>query len=80
MSEVIYCTDLAQERGFPGCCHSCHDDADLGYDDLWERYDKDDRVTHRLCCRVAQWVDGRVNGRVVANTTKDRDATRPSDA
>jgi hypothetical protein len=54
---VIHCTDLAGEPGFPGCCDSCHDDWESGYGEPFEHYDGD-RLTHSVCCKVTQWLDG----------------------
>jgi hypothetical protein len=52
------CADLAKEEGFPGCCNSCHEDHDLGYD-LCERYDDPqdrNQMSHRVCCKVNTWI------------------------
>lgn len=56
-SKVLYCSDLSKMPAFPGCCDSCHDDADAGYGELIERYDDNDQLTHIVCCKVAQWLD-----------------------
>jgi len=52
------CSDLYDLPGFPGCCTSCHEDADKGYVQLCgEHYDKKtDVLTHVLCCRVSTWL------------------------
>jgi hypothetical protein len=57
--DLTCCVDLKDKPGFPGCCHSCHDDAEAGFGYLMERYVGDyqnERLTHRLCCRVNEWL------------------------
>lgn len=51
----LRCDDLRNEPGFPGCCDSCHDDEDAGYDSFCELYDSD-RLTHIVCCKVWEWL------------------------
>lgn len=58
IEKVLYCTDLDKEPGFPGCCDSCHEDANIGYDDLAEFY-VGERMTHKVCCRVSGWLQSR---------------------
>lgn len=45
--------------GWPGCCHSCHDDADEGWDDLSEYRVRGQWV--EVCCRIGNefFVDGK---------------------
>jgi hypothetical protein len=52
-SDLTYCTDLAERSpdAFPGCCDSCHDDADEGYFPL-----EPDECGMVVCCFVASWL------------------------
>ncbi len=57
---VIDCNDFERDRGFPGCCTSCHEDWDNG----WAPPDEGDhmlignRPAH-VCCDVYHWLVGR---------------------
>jgi hypothetical protein len=61
-SMTRYCSDYKDVPGKPQCCGSCHDDAEAGYYaemiELYNDPNDRERLTHRLCCRVAEWVDG----------------------
>jgi hypothetical protein len=54
---AIVCMDFADRPGFPGCCDSCHDDANLGYGDNLDCALPGTTVAARLCCRVLGWLD-----------------------
>jgi hypothetical protein len=60
MSTPLYCDDLRDKPGFPGCCESCHEEIRLGYSELMElQYDPvTQEVTHRVCCKVMDWLGG----------------------
>lgn len=53
------CRDFDKIEGFPGCCNSCHDDADEGYGELCH---SDIPITSgtteaSVCCKVMLWID-----------------------
>lgn len=57
---VLYCSGYREEPGFPGCCGSCHDDEEMGYDGMLELYkdqENPSRLTHLVCCRVHTWLE-----------------------
>lgn len=57
---MITCMDLEDEPWFPGCCDSCHDDANsYGYE-LFEFVDED-KKEYRVCCRVRNAIYERDN-------------------
>lgn len=54
---VEYCAAFERLPGFPGCCDSCHEDWNLGYEQPMERYDdKTDELLSLTCCRVHHWL------------------------
>jgi hypothetical protein len=51
------CIDFKDERDFPGCCLSCHEDADeYGYD-MCGGYGEWEDV--EVCCLVMRWLETR---------------------
>lgn len=55
MPECITCEMLAHLPGFPGCCISCHDDQDEGYDTAYGMCG--DGENFAVCCKVSQWLE-----------------------
>jgi len=42
-----------------GCCYSCHDDDDLGYDAMLEEEVEDGY--YKICCEVSRAIDEKQN-------------------
>jgi hypothetical protein len=56
--DTLVCEDFEDEPGFPGCCDSCHEDANIyGYDMLDGRLD--DGRWYSVCCSISRWLDER---------------------
>lgn len=56
----LRCADFSKVVGFPGCCFSCHDDWDDGYDEPFERTHGETEI--RTCCKVGLWLDKVIEG------------------
>jgi len=52
---ILFCSDFSAVPGFPGCCTSCHDDWNDGYDSPVETEYKG--VLLSTCCKVSAWLD-----------------------
>jgi hypothetical protein len=50
MEQMKTCADFADESDFPGCCDSCHEDYEAGYDCM------DQSANYSVCCVVALWL------------------------
>jgi hypothetical protein len=60
-----YCNDFKDDPGFPGCCGSCHEDEDDGYETLCERYDdpsNPNQMTSKVCCKVNNLLADKAHG------------------
>lgn len=55
--EFLYCTDFDKLPGFPGCCGSCHDDAELFEMEMIELAEWGEPWRGSVCCSVARWID-----------------------
>lgn len=56
--DYLCCSDFREIKDAPGCCTSCHDDWDEGYDSP-DIYEADEKlpVPSSLCCRLRSWVN-----------------------
>jgi len=58
----VGCSDLVkagfvEPKDYGGCCGSCHDDADYGYDLCTFDYDNERGIEGRLCCSLALYLE-----------------------
>lgn len=52
-----YCDDYRDHPNCPGCCSSCHEDYEAGYDGLQEVVDpKTDIAIAQTCCAMNDFV------------------------
>lgn len=56
LPEHAYCEHLDKQPGFPGCCHSCHDEWEAGYGEPMETELRDGRKAF-VCCKVREWIE-----------------------
>ena len=51
----ISCWRLRNLKGFPGCCETCHEDADeYGYDLSYPFFNRPRE--YEVCCKVSTWL------------------------
>jgi hypothetical protein len=57
---ILRCSDVFEVAGFPGCCDSCHEDAE--YDNCYTLHEgrinpKLGNLDSEICCTVMTWLE-----------------------